>query len=128
MTTARSVRVADQIRRILADLVREAGDPRLGFVTVTAVRLTPDLKCARVFFTSLDDVDRPGTLRVLGRAAAFLRRELARRAGLRFTPELRFEYDAAVEGGLRIERILGELHPDDREGEDAPPDATGLDE
>jgi len=128
LTTSRSVRVADQVRRILADLVRQARDPRMGFVTVTAVRLTPDLKWARVFVTTLSDEDKPETLRVLTRAAPFLRRELAKQAGLRFTPTLRFEYDEAVEGGLRIQRILGELDLEGRDEENASPDATASDE
>jgi ribosome-binding factor A len=122
MTTSRAVRVADQVRRVLADLLREAGDKRLALVTVTEVRMSPDLKHARVFITSLDENERRATMRVLARAAPFLRRSLAGRAELRFTPELRFEYDATLEGGLRVERILDELHLDDRregaEGDD----------
>jgi ribosome-binding factor A len=113
VTTTRSARVADQIRRVLADLLRVAGDPRLGPVTVTDVRLSPDLKHAVVFVTTLDDAERDRTLHVLARAAPFLRRSLARRAGLRFTPELRFVFDEALLEGMRVEEILGELHRHD---------------
>jgi ribosome-binding factor A len=120
----RAARVADQIRRVLADRLREAGDRRLAHVTVTAVRLSPDLKHARVFVTTLDDNDRDATLAVLSRAAPFLRRSLARSAELRFTPELRFEYDHAVAHGLRVERILGELHQDHDDPDGEPPDAA----
>jgi ribosome-binding factor A len=82
-------------------------------VTVTDVRLSPDLKHAVVFVTTLDDAEHDRTLHALARAVPFLRRSLARRADLRFTPELHFRFDAAVEDGLRVERILGELQRHD---------------
>ena len=105
MTHRRPERVADQIRQILAQLLREeVRDPRVGFVTITEVRLSSDLTHARVYVSAIKDPDE--CLRGLERATAFLRRGLASRAGLRFTPELRFLIDESVAGGFRIQSLL----------------------
>ena len=114
--TRRPERVADRIRQVLADIIRgELRDPRVGFVTVTDVRISTDLQHARVYVSFLDrpeqdagesQPDRDEALAALGHAAPFLRRRLAREAGLRRTPELRFEIDDSVAGGFRIDEIL----------------------
>lgn len=110
MTGSRADRVADVVRRTLAQLLREElRDPRVGFVTLTGVKLSPDLRHALVFVTVLDRDDREGSLRALNRAVPFLRRSLARRGGLRFTPQLRFLYDDGVESGQRVEGILSRI-------------------
>ena len=107
--TRRADRVADEIRQALARILQaEMRDPRVGFVTLTDVELSPDLRHARVF-VSFIGADADPALRVLRRAAPFLRRSLAREAGLRFTPELRFEIDASIDGGFRVDRILDEI-------------------
>jgi ribosome-binding factor A len=123
----RPERVADQIRAELARmLAEEVRDPRIGFVTVTAVELSPDMRNARVFVSVLGD-EPEASLRALRRATSFLKRGIARRAGLRFTPELRFAIDDSISGGFRIEKLLGEIRdarPGDgspREPDDSPP-------
>ena len=109
MSTKRSGRVADQVRQELASLLRDGvRDPRVGFVTLTDVELSPDLRHARVFVSFIGD-DPESSLRALRRAAPFLRRSLARTAGLRFTPELRFEIDTSIDSGFRVDRILDEI-------------------
>ena len=116
MSHNRSERVADQIRAELARLLaEEVRDPRIGFVTVTAVELSPDMRNARVYVSILGD-DPETSLRALRRATPFLKRGIARRAGLRFTPELRFAIDESISGGFRIEKLLGEIR-DEGEGE-----------
>ena len=88
-------------------LRREMRDPRIGFVTITGAEVTPDLRHARVFFTVLGEPDqRDETAKALNRAAGFIRSEFAQRAELRYVPDLRFEYDTAVERGLRISQLL----------------------
>lgn len=110
MSGHRAERVADQVREILSRLLREElRDPRVGFVTVTDVALSPDLKNARVFVSFLHG-DRETALATLNRAAGFLRRALAREAGLRFTPLLKFEEDTSIDRGFRVDELLREAH------------------
>jgi ribosome-binding factor A len=108
----RTERVADLIRREMADiLMRKMRDPRLGFVSVTAVEVTPDLSAAKIFLSSLDGAEkRREIVKVLTHAAPFLRHELAPRLGLREVPEIRFAYDESIERGARIEDLLRKIH------------------
>lgn len=112
---SRSQRVAEQIRRELAELIRlEVKDPRVGFITLTDVEVTPDYAHAKVFFTSmtgeegLDEI-----LKGLRRASGFLRRELGRRVRIHTLPELHFHYDASVERGSRLSRLIDDAVRDD---------------
>jgi ribosome-binding factor A len=109
--TSRPERVADQIRAEVAQLIaREVHDPGVGFVTITRVRVTPDLQLARVYYTALgDEKARRETGRALGRAAPFLRRQIGHRLRLRRVPELEFFYDESIAHQDRIEQILQEL-------------------
>jgi len=110
MTVRRVERVADRLRQILARLLGEGlRDPRVGFVTVTEVRVSPDLRYARVFVTSLGPGDPRSAVEALNHAVPFLRRSLAREAGLRFTPELRFLLDDVEESGRRVDHLLDEI-------------------
>ncbi len=122
---SRPERIGDQIRVELAALLaRGVKDPGIGFVTLTAVRVTADLQLARVFYTTLgDDKARRETARALSRALPFLRRQIAGRLRLRRAPELVFQYDETVEKQERIERILREIHDEaDRAGRPADDD------
>lgn len=106
------VRVRDQIKRILSDAIREeVRDPAVGFVTLTDVQLSPDLSHAIVFVTSLeeDPKSREAALAGLTRAAPFLRRKLARKANLRRTPQIRFEFDDVAESGSRLEALFAQM-------------------
>src|SRR5262245_11537939 len=109
---SRPERVADQIRGELATLLaRDVHDPGLGFVTITRVRVSPDLQVARVMYTALgDDKARAASGRALERATPFLRRQVGSRLRLKRTPELKFVYDDSIAGQDRIEQILNELH------------------
>jgi ribosome-binding factor A len=108
MAGHRKERVEHQVRAELASLlVRESKDPRLHAVTVSAVRMTPDLRQARVYFRVLaEPVDVEGTLAALERATPFLRGALGRALGLRVTPTLRFEYDTAPDTARRVDELL----------------------
>ena len=112
MSGFRKQRIADQIQQALARLIREElRDPRLGFVTITEVDMSPDLKHARIFVSTLEEDN--SSIETLERAAPFLRRSLARLARLRHTPELHFTLDETLSRGLRVERILGEVLPEE---------------
>jgi len=124
MTHHRPERIADLIRAELARLLREeVRDPRVGFVTVTDVRMSPDLRHARVFVSILED-DPAETFAALERALPFLRRSLARSSGLRFTPQLQLLIDESIRTGSRIERILDEIHVDEADGTGDPPESA----
>ena len=108
----RPERVGDQIRVELTDLLaREVHDPGVGFVTITRVRVSPDLLLARVYYTSLGDEEaRRESAKALQRATPFLRRQIGQRIRLRRVPELRFSYDESIAHQDRIEQILHDLH------------------
>ena len=108
---SRPDRVADQIRSELASLLaREVHDPGIGFVTLTRVRVSPDLQQARVYYTALgDEKSRRNSELALARAAGFLRRQIGARLRLKRTPELTFHYDESIAGQDRIEQLLNEI-------------------
>jgi ribosome-binding factor A len=124
----RADRVGDQIRAEISDMIaRELHDPGFGFLTITRVRVTPDLQLARVYYTTLGDAEaRRNTERAFGRAEPFIRRQLGRRLRLRRTPELEFLFDESIEGQDRIERLLQEIH--EAGPADAPPPGDDDDE
>jgi ribosome-binding factor A len=103
--------VADQLRAEVTELLaREVHDPGIGFLTITHVKVSPDLQVARVYYTTLGDGKvRRDTQRALERATPFLRRHIGRRLRLKRVPELEFFFDEAVERGDRVEQILQEI-------------------
>ena len=114
MGSARSERIADQIQRSLAEVVRtELRDPRVGLITLTGVELSRDQSHAKVFFTVLGPQGAAAdALEGLQRAAGFLRSALARELTTRKVPELHFAYDESVERGVRLSRLIDEaVHP-----------------
>jgi ribosome-binding factor A len=116
-----AARVADRVRRVLAETIQnELRDPRIGFVTLTDVKLSSDLQYAVGYVTVMGRDPQDDSLRALNRAIPFLRRTLARRAGLRHTPRLRFVPDDAVERGARLEQIFEELRAERHERPDDP--------
>lgn len=110
MTAPRRARIADQIQRELAELIRlEVRDPRVGMVTLTGVELSRDQSHAKVFFTALGaSSDAEHAREGLQHAAGFLRTNLAHRLSTRSVPELHFEYDESVERGVRLSRLIDE--------------------
>jgi ribosome-binding factor A len=108
--TARSARIADQIQRELAEIVRlELRDPRVRLLTLTGVELSRDQSHAKVFFTVLGpESEGREALEGLQRAAGFLRSQLGRRLTTRTVPELHFEYDESIERGARLSRLIDE--------------------
>jgi ribosome-binding factor A len=112
----RPERLEDQIHFLLATLVqREVKDPELGFVTLTAVRLTPDRSQGRVYFTVMptgnitQEEQTALTRKALGRAGGFLRSQLASRLHMKRVPELKFFPDTSVEDGNHMETLFAEI-------------------
>ncbi len=115
----RRERVADEIQKRISDLIRtEIKDPRIGFVTVTGVQVSPDTRAAHIFVSIMGTAEeQKETLKTLKRAAGFLRKELGRYLTIRNTPELWFELDESLERGDRVLRLLREV---DEEAHDQP--------
>lgn len=121
--TRRTQRVGEALREVLSELIqRSVKDPRIGFVTVTAVRVTADLSKADIYYTVLDPKQREETQRGLESASPYLRTEAGRQLRLKTLPALRFHLDDTSERASRIDELLRELHREDdpppREGED----------
>jgi len=127
---SRPDRVGEEIREELSSLlVREVHDPGIGFVTLTRVKVSPDLQMARVFYTVIgDEKVQKATAQALTRATPFLRRHIGARIRLRRVPEIRFEFDKGVENQDRVERILMDLRREreERENPDADKDAKDV--
>jgi len=109
----RPERVGEVIRAEISSMVAtDLHDPAIGFVTITQVRMSHDLKTARVYFSCLGGEEEFEKVRAgFDRAAGYLRREIGRRCRLRYAPELHFFPDHSAETGARIERILQENLP-----------------
>lgn len=106
----RSQRVSDLLREEIAEIImRRLKDPRLGFVTVTGVDITEDLKIAKVFVSVLKQEDRELTLEILNSARSFVRSEVAKRVRMKVIPSIEFKIDESIEYGARIDRLLKEI-------------------
>ena len=107
---SRTLRVADQIQRELADLLQnEIKDPRVGKITITAVEVTRDYGHAKIFYTTLGSVEENFLAENgLDHAKGFLRSNLSHRMKLRVIPQLHFVYDESVERGVRLSKLIDE--------------------
>ncbi len=113
MATKRLGRINEEIQRELASLLRSLKDPRVnnGLISITAVHTTPDLRFAKVYVSSLQDLEDGGKdlLKGLKSSAGYLRRELSHILTLRYTPELVFELDDSIHKGTHILKLLNDL-------------------
>jgi ribosome-binding factor A len=111
----RPERVAEAVLRELSGLlVRDLRDPRLRGITLTAVRMDDDLRHGRVYFSHLEgSVRAPAAIAGFRSASGFIRRELGKSLGLRYTPELDFEFDPGLERAARIDALLKQSTPKD---------------
>jgi ribosome-binding factor A len=111
MSSRRQRQVAELLHEELSRLIQhETRDPRLGFVTITGVDVSPDLRLARVYVTVLGDKsDAQETLKGLVSAAGYFRHMLGEALSLRFIPELNFKIDASLEYGMRIDKLLDSI-------------------
>jgi ribosome-binding factor A len=112
--TERMRRVNEAVRQVLSEAVGDLKDPRIGFVTVTGVETSSDLREARVFVSVLGtERRRERTLEGLAAAHGVLQARLGRELRMKRTPQLAFEYDPTVERGVRMSQLIDELKPDD---------------
>jgi ribosome-binding factor A len=118
MTSYRADQVGEQVREEIMSIIRrDLKDPRIGFVSITAVRMSPDLRQARVLVSVLGSPDeQKGSIRGLVSAKGLIRHELGRRLqNLKFSPELRFELDSSIEYSVHISELLKEVLPHNEE-------------
>ncbi len=112
MANQRIMRVNEEIRREIADLVRDQiKDPRVNdaMISVTAVETTNDLKSAKVFISVLQEDKQEDVLEALQAASKFIRKEVARRINLRNTPELLFKADTSIAYGMKMSQVIHEV-------------------
>jgi ribosome-binding factor A len=111
--TERMRRVNEALKEVLSDGIGDLKDPRIGFVTVTAVETASDLRHARVFVSVLgSDTKRERSLAGLAAAHGVLQARIARELRMKRTPQLTFEYDPSVERGVRMTQLIDELAGD----------------
>jgi len=105
---ARQQKIAAQLQRVLsAAISREVNDPRVGNVTITSVSVSPDMKAARIYFVPFAATNPTAqVLEGLKRASGFLRREVARELGLRYTPRLDFVFDESIDRAARLTALI----------------------
>jgi len=116
MSSQRMQRVGDLLRKEISEIIRvRMKDPRLGFVTITSVEVSQDLRHARVYVTSPGSHEElAGSVGLLTGAARFIRSELFKRVTLRYIPELAFRADSSIEHSVRISQILKQLENEAR--------------
>jgi ribosome-binding factor A len=121
MSGHRAVQVGAQVREEIMQIIRrDLKDPRIGFVSITEVRMSPDLRSARVRVSVLgDDEEARASLAGLRSASGLIRHQLGRRLeNLKFSPDLRFELDPSIEYSVRISKTLREVLPQGEPSED----------
>lgn len=113
----RQRKIADQIKKSISQIIdRKIKDPRKGFITITQVKVTRDLRIANIYFTCLgDEEQRRKSLQALESANKFIRNELAPQMKLRFMPELRFFYDETLDYAQHVDDLLKQIHSANKE-------------
>lgn len=106
-------------KEVLGEAIQGLKDPRVGFVTVTAVRISADLRHGRVFVSVLgSDEEKAASMAGLASATPYLRTEMGRQMRMKYTPELTFELDEGVEVAARVEEIIKRLHDEEKAREE----------
>lgn len=107
----RSDKVGEEIHRVVSELlIKGLKDPRIGFITITGVKLTTDLRLATIYFTVVgDEHEKKQSEAGLNSARGFIRKEIGQAIKMRLTPEIQFKYDTSTEYGFHIESILKEI-------------------
>lgn len=132
MASRRMERISEVLKQAVSKIIiTELKDPRMGFVTVTKVEPSPDLKSAKVFVSVLGDspsVERQ-TMKALASAAGYIRREAAEQVTLRAVPELRFVVDGSIKRSIRISKLIADAMSEQQQNPgDVPTDADELEE
>jgi len=109
----RTDRVSDEIRKIVSEILSRMHHENFDQVTVTGVKISPDLRNARIYYRLLDPTRRAEIMKGLQNKGKQIQRELGGQLSLRSTPRLKFEYDESIDYGDRIEQLFHKIHEDD---------------
>jgi ribosome-binding factor A len=115
----RSEKVGDLIHKEISEmLVKSLKDPRIGFVTITKVAVSEDCRFAKIYFSMMGSLtEREKSVKGLDSAKGYIRRELGRRMGLRYTPEIMFQFDPSIEYAIHIGEVIEHLHQEEEKDE-----------
>jgi ribosome-binding factor A len=115
----RSEKVSEAIHEMVsALLVKGLKDPRIGFVTITGVKVTDDLHLATIYFTVVGtDEEKKATEQGLNSAKGYMRKEMGKNLRMRYVPDLIFKYDSSLDYGNRIDSLLRQIHTDDKDAQ-----------
>ena len=114
MPSHKLAKISSELVRVISEIIFDtARDEILKTVTITGAKVSKDLGYAKVYFTSLSDLDKKTLIKEVNEASSFIRTEVAARMDLRHTPELEFVYDDSIEYANRIENIIKEIHEDE---------------
>lgn len=112
MSSQRVQRIREEIKKEASDIIRKLKDPRVGFVTVTDVEVSGDLRHVKIFVSVLgDESSKEATMEALTRATGHIRTEIGQRIRLRHTPEIQIRPDESIARGARIFELLREVNP-----------------
>lgn len=116
MTSFRLERVSELLREVASEIIRELKDPRLGFVTITNVIVSHDIRHAKIYVSIMGNPDeKKDSMAVLNNARGFIRRETGKRIRIKHIPELAFINDESIEKGSRVLDIINKVtRPDER--------------
>ncbi len=117
----RSEKVADAIRKEISEMIlmKTIKDPRIGFLTITRVSVSSDCRTAKVYFSVMGTIEeRNQSLEGLNSAKGYVRKELGRRMGLRYTPDIAFQFDPSIEYAIHIDEVIHHLHGEGKKEED----------
>lgn len=111
MNSQRLSRISETIRQEISELIqKEVKDPRVGFITITGVKVTADLRFADIYFSVLgSDKSKKSTQIGLKNASGFLRKAIGQRLRMRFVPEIRFRFDRSIEYSTQIDTVLAKI-------------------
>ena len=111
MSSIKNKRIASEMTRVISEIIlEEARDNLLKTITITGCDVAPDLSFAKIYFTSLSEMNHKEIEREMEEASSFIRLQLAEKMDLRNTPKLKFIYDDSIEYGNKIERFIKEIH------------------
>ena len=122
MASTRVQRITKLLKEELSRIIREEiNDPRLGFVSIIDIEMTPDLRIAHIYVSVYGTPEeQDATIGVLVRACRFLRGELGKQVEMRYTPELHFHLDRSIERGAHVFELLHTIHTEEKDHEDKP--------
>jgi len=111
MPSRKSAKVAADMVRVISEIIfTEARDEILKTITITDARVSSDISYAKIYFTSLSDMERSKLVKEVNEASSFIRGFVAQKLDLRYTPELEFVYDESIEYANKIENIIASIH------------------